>query len=373
MSQGRVVVVGGGAMGAATAWALAGAGHPVTLLEQFASDHVHGSSHGSSRIFRFSYEDPHYVDLGIQAQALWRALEEEASRALIAGVGCVTHGPYDVVAPVHAALVARGVGCDLVDPTDAAARWPVLRLDDTVLLEHEAGRADAGAAVAVLHAEAARRGAEVQTGVAARAVRVRDEGVEVVTDAGVIRGDTVVLAAGAWLPGLLRDPELLEAVPSLRSLPALRVSQEQPGYFAHEGSWEGLENLPSFVHLRDFADDSVKRAIAYYGLFTPGRGVKVGEHGTGPEVGPDQRVDVTAAGVRRLEGYVADWLPGLTPAAVSVDSCLYTSTPDEEFLVERHGRVVVCSPCSGHGFKFVPALGTRTAELALGTRASLWD
>ena len=77
-------------------------------------------------------------------------------------------------------------------------------------------------------------------------------------------------------------------------------------------------------------------------------------------------------GVRRLERYVADWLPGLTPDAVAVDSCLYTSTPDEEFLVERHGRVVVCSPCSGHGFKFVPALGARTAELALGTRASLW-
>ena len=158
MSQPRVVVVGGGAMGAATAWALAREGHPVTLLEQFAADHTHGSSHGSSRIFRFSYEDPHYVELGVQAQGLWRTLEEESARDLVAVVGCVTHGPHEVVAPVHAALVARGVRCDLVSQAEAGERWPVLRLDDTVLVEHEAGRADAGAAVAALHAEAARLG-----------------------------------------------------------------------------------------------------------------------------------------------------------------------------------------------------------------------
>ena len=126
------------------------------------------------------------------------------------------------------------------------------------------------------------------------------------------------------------------------------------------------------MHLRDFSDDSVKRAIAYYGFFTPGRGVKVGEHGTGPEVDPAARVEVVAESVQRLEAYVAEWLPGLSSDAVAVDSCLYTSTPDEEFLVQRHGRMVVCSPCSGHGFKFVPAIGRRTAELALGTRATLW-
>ena len=372
MSESRVIVVGGGAMGAATAWALARDGHPVTLLEQFAADHAHGSSHGTSRIFRFSYEDPHYVDLGVQAQGLWRTLEEEAAGDLVAVVGCVTHGPYEVVAPVHAALVGRGVRCDLVSPAEAGERWPVLRLDDTVLVEHEAGRADAGAAVAALHEEAARWGADVRTECAARAIRVGEHGVEVITDDDTISGATVVLSAGAWLPGLLRDPALLAAVPSLLSLPALRVTQEQPGYFLRAGSDVGLAELPSFVHLRDFSDDAVKRAIAYYGLFTPGRGVKVGEHGTGPEVDPDHRLERTEEGVRRLERYVADWLPGLTPEAVSVDSCLYTSTPDEEFLVERHGRVVVCSPCSGHGFKFVPALGTRTAELALGTRTTLW-
>ena len=81
----------------------------MTLLEQYDVTHTHGSSHGSSRIFRFSYEDQDYVDLGVEAQGLWRTLEAESGRSLVAQVGCVDHGPREVVEPVHAALRgARG-------------------------------------------------------------------------------------------------------------------------------------------------------------------------------------------------------------------------------------------------------------------------
>ena len=97
-----------------------------------------------------------------------------------------------------------------------------------------------------------------------------------VTDEGTVSGSVVVLAAGAWLPTMLADGSMTGAVPPSSALPALTVTQEQPGYFLRGGSAAGLEDLPSFVHLRDFSDDSVKRAIAYYGLFTPGHGVKVG-------------------------------------------------------------------------------------------------
>lgn len=80
---------------------------------------------------------------------------------------------------------------------------------------------------------------------------------------------------------------------------------------------------------------------------------------------PDHRPPVDPAGIRCLEDYVANWFPGATPVAVATDSCLYTSTPDQEFVIERHGRVIVCSPCSGHGFKFVPAIGEWVAGLAV--------
>ena len=127
------------------------------------------------------------------------------------------------------------------------------------------------------------------------------------------------------------------------------------------------------MHLRDFSDDSVKRAIAYYGLFTPGRGVKVGEHGTGPEVDPDARVEVLAGSVRRLESYVAEWLPG--PVVVGRGGRQLPLHLDPRRGVPRRSGTAAWS-CArrapGHGFKFVPAIGRRTAELALGTRSTLW-
>ena len=93
--------------------------------------------------------------------------------------------------------------------------------------------------------------------------------------------------------------------------------------------------------------------------------MKVGEHGSGLVVDPDDRPDVDAAVTRRLSSYVEQWLPGADASPTRVDSCLYTSTPDEEFVLRRFGRVVVCSACSGHGFKFTPLIGEQVAGLAL--------
>lgn len=103
-----------------------------------------------------------------------------------------------------------------------------------------------------------------------------------------------------------------------------------------------------------------------YGLGAPGDGVKAGEHGTGRVVSPDARLGVDEAGVARMAAYAAAWLPGVDPAVTRADSCLYTSTPDDAFCLRRSGPLVVCSPCSGHGFKFVPAIGRLTADLASG-------
>ena len=104
---------------------------------------------------------------------------------------------------------------------------------------------------------------------------------------------------------------------------------------------------------------------SHYGLFTPGIGVKVGEHGTGDVVDPDDRPPADEARLRRLSSYIGRWLPGADPSPTRVDTCLYTTTPDEAFVLQRFGPIVVCSACSGHGFKFVPAVGERTASLAL--------
>jgi sarcosine oxidase len=153
----------------------------------------------------------------------------------------------------------------------------------------------------------------------------------------------------------------------------LRVTQEQPGYFAPAGGQargpDTVATVPSIVHTRRFPGGSDRPlGLGYYALGAPGQGVKLGEHGTGPVLAdPDRRVPADPAVTDRLRRYAAEWLPGVTPEPLSVDSCLYTSTPDEDFVLRRVGPVVVCSPCSGHGFKFVPAIGEATAALAAGT------
>ena len=221
-----------------------------------------------------------------------------------------------------------------------------MRFEGAVLVQPDAGRVDADATVHALHRRAAERGADVLTGERVIELRVDGSGAEIVTTDRTLRADVVVVAAGAWLPKLVA-PMALAA-----ELPAMTVTQEQPAYFEAPMA----DGWPVFVHHAE---------APRYGLFTPGVGVKVGEHGTGVVVDPDDRPPVDDGRVRRLSAYVERWLPGAASAPARVDTCLYTTTPDESFVMRRFGRVVVCSACSGHGFKFVPAVGARVAAVAL--------
>ena len=153
------------------------------------------------------------------------------------------------------------------------------------------------------------------------------------------------MAAGAWLARLASG------------LPPLEVTQEQVVHLPIALGAPGLATWPSFVH----------RGRWIYGLATPGEGVKVAEHHTGPVVDPDARsFEPDQAGIERVRRYAAEWLPGLEPEPASVTTCLYTTTPTEDFVVDRVGPVVVASPCSGHGFKFTPEIGRLLADLATG-------
>jgi sarcosine oxidase len=338
-----LLVVGGGAMGSATAWWAARAGRDVTLLERHPGHHVHGSSHGRSRIFRLAYADATYVGMARAAFDLWRVLETESGASLLTVTGGVDHG--FAVDEVERNLVAAGLPFSRLSSAEAGERWPAMRFDGDAVFQPDAGRLDADAVVATLHAEAARHGADVRFGVTVTGARETAYGIAVSTTEGEIEARVAVVAAGAWLPGLLGS------LPVPDGLPPFRVTQEQPVYLASDAEW------PSFIHHR--AD-----GVPYYGLAAPGDGVKVGEHGSGRAVDPDARMGVDADAVRRVEEYAAEWLPGATPVAARVDSCLYTTTPDESFVLRRNGRLVVCSPCSGHGFKFVPLIGRDTADLS---------
>ena len=341
-----VVVVGGGAMGAATAHALVTQGRRVALVEQFAAGHDRGSSHGPSRIFRLAYREAAYVPFAQRALELWRALSDECGEELLVTTGGIDHGPVDVIEEIEAGLGAHQARSTRLTAEEAQERWPGMRFAGPVLLQPDAGRIDADATVLALHRLSAAIGAALITGEPVVGVRADGSGVDVVTGNRTLRADVVVLAVGAWLPKLAAGLELAG------ELPPMTVTQEQPAYFTAPGS----DTWPVFVHHGE---------APHYGLYTPGLGIKVGEHGTGVVVDPDYRPPVDQERLRRLSAYVEQWLPGADTPAARVDTCLYTTTPDESFVMQRSDRMVVCSACSGHGFKFVPAVGERTAALAI--------
>jgi sarcosine oxidase len=157
-----------------------------------------------------------------------------------------------------------------------------------------------------------------------------------------VDADVVVLTAGAWVTKLVPD------VP-------VRVTRETVAYFPHDG-----EPSPSIVEL-----DEQTRHHAMYALYDPEYGLKAGTHHAGHAADPDVEEGADTQLVERIVEWVRLRLPDVHPVPVATDSCLYTSTEDESFVLERRGRLVVGSPCSGHGFKFAPAIGRRLAALAL--------
>lgn len=349
-----IIVIGGGAMGAATAWHLARAGREVMLLEQFEAGHAHGSSHGATRNFNTAYTDPHLQQLVQEAYRWWKELESEAGEVLLDLVGLTNHGAGVAESDVEA-LRAMGAAAHLLTPQEAHERWPGICFDTRVLHLPMAGRVRADDAVAALHSRASAEGCEtlLSTPVLSLMPGATGENVEVVTAEVTYLARRVVVTAGAWVGALLDG-----VVP----LPALRVTEEQPSHFTPLAQTE----WPSFNH---FPAPGVAAYEGWpgivYGMFTPGDGVKAGWHQAGPVVSPEARPGPLGWMASSLSRYAEQWLPGVDPADPRPVECLYTSTEDSRFVLERFGPIVVGSGFSGEGFKFTPAIGRRLADLAL--------
>jgi sarcosine oxidase len=338
----EVIVVGAGVMGAATASALARAGRRVVLLEQFETGHKRGSSHGTSRIFRLSYPDPLYVGMAQEALALWRELEGLLGERLLLSTGGLDAGG-SVDAHVSA-LSERGIEYEVLAPQEACARWPFLRFDRAgppVLYQRDSGILLADRAVRGLAGAAVAAGAELSQGTRAIELHERSDGVDVVTSQGQLGAEAVVVTAGPWAKPLLWRAGI--EVPT-------RVTRETVGYF------HAPETFPPTVV--EWGTPAV------YALPAPGQGLKAGEHQAGPTVDPDSTPKLDRESLARVEAWVARRYAGASAPPHRAETCLYTNAPNESFVLERHGRVVVGSACSGHGFKFAPLIGHRLAALA---------
>ncbi|MFL5920478.1 MAG: FAD-dependent oxidoreductase [Gaiellaceae bacterium] len=320
----RIGVIGGGVMGLATGWALKRRGHEPVVYEQFEVGNSLGSSHGRSRIFRLAYAEDHYVRLAQEALGLWRELEAETGETILELPGLVEVVRTLEESTAHT-LERCGVTWERLDREDAERRYPIRVPEGSfAVVQPEAGIARADRALVALA-----RGLDVRE-------RTRAHPDEVDADA-------VVVTAGSWVNELLDEP-----------LP-VKTTRETLCYFRLDGD----RPIPSVV---SFKPD--RHTHDMYSLHDPRHGLKVGAHHAGPEADPNVPGEPEPQLVERIAEWANETYRLDDAAPVGAETCMYTTTADETFILERRGRIVVGSPCSGHGFKFAPAIGERLADLA---------
>jgi sarcosine oxidase len=212
------------------------------------------------------------------------------------------------------------------------------------LFQPDGGVVAADRAVRAFVASATDHGADLLEGWAVERLEPEGAGVTVMLGQERIRAGVAVVTAGAWARSLLERAGIERPT---------RATRETVAYFRLPAGVE--ESIPTVV---DWGRPAV------YALPSPAQGVKAGEHQAGPTIDPDVDGPPDDGSVARLSAWVADRYPGVDRKAHLVETCLYTNTEDDHFVLERHGPIVVGSPCSGHGFKFAPLIGERLAALA---------
>lgn len=298
---------------------------------------------------RLGHTDEAYLRLAVDALEGWYELERRARVPLLARTGSIDAGLSDELDQIEASCRDGGVEVERWDGRLLRERFPGVAFDGDVLRYPAGGTVHADRALSVLRRLSAEAGATLRMGVGVTAIEPDDDGVSVVAGGERWRCSTVVVTTGAWAPSTLAG---------IVDLPSHRVTQEQLAFFRPADGFDAAA-FPTFIS---------RESLRHYGMVTPEGLVKVAEHHTGPVVDPDLRTyDVEPVSWQRLQAWVAEHLPGVDPVPVDASTCLYASTPDEDFVLDRVGHVVVGVGLSGHGFKFVPEIGRRLADLADGT------
>jgi sarcosine oxidase len=358
-----VVVVGLGALGSATAWHLARRGTRVVGLEQFALGHPHGASHDTSRILRRSYHTAAYVRLAGEAYADWADLSAAAGEELVTTTGGLDLFPPGAVIPAVGyveSMRACGVPFTELDAAEVERRWPALALPPGTTALHQADTAvvPAGRTARTLQRLAVGAGARLREQAPVVSLAERADGTVAVTTAQedgatTYVADRVVLTADAWTNDLLAHLGT--------SLP-LTVTREQVTYFAPaEPARFVAERLPVWIWM----DDPSFYGFPTYDEGGTARWVKAAQDcGGAVTTAATRSYDVDEEALRRLRGFVGPLLPGVGDPARTV-TCLYTLTPDRDFVVgplpDRPSVLVGLG--AGHAFKFAPTVGRVLADL----------
>ncbi|MFO1088118.1 MAG: FAD-dependent oxidoreductase [Hyphomicrobiales bacterium] len=347
-----VAIVGAGVFGASTALELARRGRSVALVDRFGSGHPATSSTGASRSIRVGYDDAFYVDLAVEAIRLWGDLERLTGARILHLTGQVDLGPESKLEALLTTVRAAGAPIEVLEAKELRARFPELRLaaGEQALFQPLAGTVMADAGLKAL------LDTGLQAGVAYFAPE-RVIGIDLAgrsklrTDRRVIEAEQVVVAAGPWAKELLAALGLpLPLAPAIAQVTFLSATS--------------LVDRPGLAEWPSRADAGL------YGHPVPGIGYKIafdaGQVGWDPDVEewlPDAQEET------RLLAWLAERMPDVAPLVYRTQRHPWTMTPDADFIIDRRGPLVVAAGCSGHAFKFGPALGRVVADIVDGADA----
>lgn len=354
-----VIVVGGGVIGAAAAYALAQRGRTVLMLERFEPGHERGSSSGDGRVMRFNYSDAIYVEMGLLGYPLWERLSRDAGRNLMQKTGMLEYGPANCppIRESHANLERFNLSYEWLQAAEANKRFQQFNFADAtdILFQPDGTALFATPAVLALWELFVRKGGVTQTHCQVETIHMHQSGVEVRDTQGTSwYGERLVLAAGPWLKTLAKLLEL--------DLP-LSVTQEVVAYFSpRNGVNHSAGAMPILADYHTLAHPF----FCLPQIDIPG--VKTGRHGAGPAVDADAPQPAAQTIVDAMSDWVLRVFPNLNATPFEVKTCMFTNTPDTHFIMDKHPQypnVVIASTCSGHGFKFAPIIGELLAGLVL--------
>jgi sarcosine oxidase len=365
------IVLGLGAAGAATLYQLAKRGARVLGIDQFSPPHKFGSTHGDTRVTRLAIgEGAHYTPLAVRSHQIWRELEAATGAMLLTENGGLIlssvrderqfHGAAFFSTTVEAAR-RHGIAHELLDAAEIRRRFPQFAIDDHTrgYFEPSAGFVRPEECIRVQLAQANRHGAELRLNEPVQAIEQSGDVVHVTTARQRYVADRLVVAAGPWLPQLLPD---LAA--------HFKVYRQVLYWFDVEAQYEAFapDKFPIFIW------ELPGKAGGVYGfpaIDGPTGGFKVSTeqyvHTTTPKT---VSREVTAAEIETMRrGLVGPYIKGVGATCVKAVTCLYTVTKDFGFVIDRHpkhDRIIIASPCSGHGFKHSAALGEAISDLGVG-------
>lgn len=340
-----VVVLGLGIHGSAAAYELAGRGLSVLGIEQFEPGHRRGSSHGATRMTRRAYPNEVWNDLVKSAHDAWARWERSAGRTFV-------HVTGGLFAHRHVGSMQGGRGRE-IGSVERVQRMPSLAVPDRyrAFYDPDAGVVEAEAALIFAQAEARLRGAELAFGERVEQWIDRGSAVTVVTDRRRLTARRLVIAGGPWAP------RLVPALASEFEVWRIVTLVARPG-----------QVVARPVSLGAFSIDLPGGLV--FGL------PEVGDHGAklgvdagrvwDPDIVPDEP---TASEVEELGAHFRRLVPGVDLDGAEATACLYTMTKDRRFVIGSLGErsaVVLVAACSGHGFKFGPAIGESVADIVQG-------